>query len=145
MSQTDLYLAYARAFDAAYLAADWSQLLPYFSDDAHYRSYYGADIEATGPEKILKQFEADTDGFDRKFDERHMEFVGPPKERGGRVETRWKMTYVKTGAPDLELYGTETATFDGDKLALLEDAYEPETFRNFGEWLEKHGGFLRKS
>ena len=145
MSQTDLYLTYAQAFDDAYLAQDWSPLLPYFSDNAHYRSYYGADIEADGPGPILKLFEADTEAFDRKFDERHMEFVEPPKEVGGRVEARWKMTYIKKGAPDLELYGTETAQFEGDKLILLEDAYEPETFRTFGDWLETHGGFLRKS
>jgi hypothetical protein len=144
MSQTDRYMEYALAFDAAYLAQDWSQLLPYFADDARYCSYYGADIEANGPEKILKQFEADTEAFDRKFDERNMEFVAPPKEVGGRVESRWKMTYVKAGTPDLELYGTETATFNGDKLVLLEDAYSPETFRVFGEWLAKHGAFLRE-
>ena len=55
------------------------------------------------------------------------------------------MVYVKTGAPDLVLMGTEAATFAGDLIVLLEGAYAPDSFGEFGAWLGKYGEFLRKS
>jgi hypothetical protein len=139
------YREYAEAFEATYDDDDWSRLEPYFSKDVTFRSYYTADIKVAGREAVIEQLRADVEGFDRKFDERHLEFVGEPRQEGGRVAMQWKMTYVKAGAPDLVLLGTETATFAGDLIVLLEGAYAPDTFGEFGAWLGKYGEFLRKS
>lgn len=141
----DRYREYAAAFEATYIDDDWSRLEPYFAKDVTFRSYYTADIKVTGREAVVEQLRADVEAFDRRFDERHLEFVGEPRQEGNRVVLQWQMTYVKARAPDLVLLGTETATFSGDLIVLLEGAYAPETFGEFGAWLEKYGEFLRRS
>jgi SnoaL-like domain len=138
------YTAYAAAFEDAYANDDWSRIEPFFTEDATYRSYYGADLEVTGRGKVLQQLRSDAEKFDRKFDARHLEFFEGPRAEGDHVMSRWKMVYSKSGAPDLVLRGIERATFEGDRIALLEDEYEPETFGEFGAWLGKHGGFLHE-
>jgi len=140
----DRYRAYAEAFEATYLDDDWSRLERYFTKDVTFRSFYTADIMVVGRQAVIEQLRADVESFDRKFDERHLEFVGEPRAAGGRVAMQWKMTYAKAGAPDLVLLGTERATFAGDLIALLEGAYAPDTFGEFGAWLGKYGEFLRK-
>jgi hypothetical protein len=142
MSNADRFMQYAEAFEEAYLDEDWSRLEPFFAEDATYRSFYGADLEVTGRANVIEQLQSDTDAFDRKFDARHLEFAEGPVEAGERVSLVWKLTYAKANAPDLFLAGTETATFRGDRIVLLEGSYAPETFGEFGAWLGKYGGFL---
>jgi len=142
MGNADRFKEYAEAFEEAYLDDDWSRLERFFAEDATYRSFYGADLVVTGRKGVLEQFQADTNAFDRKFDARHLEFPVGPKEDRARVSMVWKLTYAKADAPDLVLVGTETATFRGDQIILLEGAYAPETFGEFGAWLGKYGGFL---
>ncbi|HEY5658984.1 MAG TPA: nuclear transport factor 2 family protein [Myxococcota bacterium] len=145
MHIVDRYREYAAAFEATYLDDDWSRLEQYFAKDVVFRSYYTADIKVVGREAVIEQLHSDVEAFDRKFDERHLEFLGEPRLTGDRVATDWKMTYVKVGAPDLVLLGTETATFAADLIVLLEGAYVPDTFGEFGAWLGKYGEFLRIS
>ena len=142
MNIVERFNEYAEAFEQTYGDDDWSRIAAYFTDDAIYRSYYGADLEVTGRDGVLEQFRADVGAFDRKFDSRRLEFEDGPREEDGRVLSRWKVTYSKAGLPDLVLSGTELAVFDGDRIALLEGAYAPETFGEFGAWLGKHGDFL---
>jgi len=142
VDHVDRYRAYAAAFEAAYASDDWSRIEPFFAEDATYRSYYGADLEVTGRDRVLAQLRSDAEKFERKFDVRQLEFFEGPRAEGDQVFARWKMVYSKSGAPDLVLRGVERATFAGDHIVLLEDEYEPETFGEFGAWLGKYGGFL---
>jgi hypothetical protein len=141
----DRYREYAEAFEETCVDDDWSRLERYFAKDMTFRSFYTADIKVVGRQAVIDQLRADVEAFDRKFDERHLEFVGEPREAASRVAMQWKATYAKAGAPDLVLFGTEAATFAGDLIVLLEGAYAPDTFGEFGAWLGKYGEFLRKS
>ena len=136
----DRFNQYTKALEQAYHDDDWSKLAPYFAANATYRSYYGGDIEVTGRNEILKQLRVDAESFDRKFDSRRVEYFDGPREERGGVFTMWKVTYSKKGVPDLVLVGKEIATFIGDEITLLEGHYLPETFDEFGAWLNQHGG-----
>lgn len=144
MGMIERFKQYATALEQAYADEDWSRLAPFFAKNAVFRSYYGADIEVTGRDAVVKQFREDAESFDRKFDARRVEYFDGPREERGRVFTRWKVTYRKAGAPELVLSGTEIATYIGDEITLLEGHYTPETFDEFGPWLAKHGSFLHQ-
>jgi hypothetical protein len=142
MGIVERFNEYAATLERAYQDDDWSLLAPYFAEDATYRSYYGADLEVTGRDAVVKQFNSDAESFDRKFDSRRVEYFDGPREERGGVFTMWKVTYSKEGAPDLVLTGTETAVYDGDEITLLEGHYLPETFGEFSSWLTQHGSFM---
>ena len=142
MGIVERFNEYAAALERSYLRGDWSLLAPYFAEDATYRSYYGADLEVTGRDAVVKQFCSDAESFDLKFDSRRVEYFDGPREERGGVFTRWKVTYTKEGVPDLVLTGTETAVYEGDEITLLEGHYLPETFGEFSSWLTQHGSFM---
>ncbi len=145
MGMIERFNEYTVVLEEAYLDGDWSRHGPYFAQNATYRSYYGADLEVTGRDAVLKQFRVDTDSFDRKFDSRRVEYFDGPREERGRVFTKWKVTYSKAGVPDLVLSGTEIATYIGDDITLLEGHYLPEIFGEFSAWLTRHGSFMHES
>jgi len=38
--------------------------------------------------------------------------------------------------------GSETANFEGDRIARLRDDFDPDSLKSMGEWMEKHGSLL---
>jgi hypothetical protein len=142
MGTIERFNEYKVTLERAYQEDNWSLLAPYFAEDATFRSYYGADLEVTGRDAVVKQFYADAESFDRKFDSRRVEYFDGPREERGGVFTMWRVTYSKEGAPDLVLTGTEIAVYNGDEITLLEGHYLPETFDEFGSWLTEHGSFM---
>jgi hypothetical protein len=145
MGIIERFKEYTTALEEAYHDDDWSRLAPYFAENAAYRSYYGGDIEVTGRDSVLKQFRADAESFDRKFDSRRVEYFDGPREARGGVFTMWRVTYSKAGVPDLVLTGNEIATYIGDEITLLEGHYLPEIFEAFNSWLTEHGSFMKAS
>jgi hypothetical protein len=143
MGMVERFKEYTAALEEAYHDDDWSRLAPYFAVNAIYRSYYGGEIEIAGRDRVLKQLRADGESFDRKFDSRKVEYFDGPREERGGVFTMWKVTYTKTGVPDLVLTGKENATYIGDEISLLEGHYLPEVFKEFGTWLNEHGSFMQ--
>jgi hypothetical protein len=55
----------------------------------------------------------------------------------------WKVTYTKDGCPDLVISGSETAVFEGDRIALLRDDFDSDTQAAMGVWMADHGAKLR--
>ena len=55
---------------------------------------------------------------------------------------KWTVTYTKSGAPDLAISGTETAIFEGDRIARLRDDFDPAAQKALGEWMAKHAAQL---
>jgi hypothetical protein len=144
MGMVERFKEYTVALEDAYHDDNWSRLVSYFAENATYRSYYGADLEVTGRDGVVKQFCAEAESFDRKFDSRRVEYFDGPREERGRVFTMWKVTYSKAGAPNLVLTGKEIATYLGDEITLLEGHYLPETFGEFSTWLTEHGSFMQE-
>jgi hypothetical protein len=145
MGMIERFVEYTKALEQAYQDDDWSKLAPYFADNAIYRSYYGGDIEVRGRDRVLKQFRADAESFDRKFDSRRVEYFDGPREARAGVFTMWRVTYSKAGVPDLVLTGKEIATYIGDEITLLEGHYLPEIFDQFSSWMTEHGSFMNTS
>jgi len=145
MGMVERFKEYTAALEEAYHDDDWSRLAPHFAENCTYRSYYGGDIEVTGRQGVLRQLRVDAESFDRKFDARKVEYFDGPREERGGVFTMWRVTYSKTGVPDLVLTGKEIATYIGDEITLLEGHYLPEVFEAFGTWLNEHGSFMQSS
>jgi len=38
--------------------------------------------------------------------------------------------------------GVETAVFEGDRIRLLRDEFDPEAQKRLGEWMAEHGSKL---
>jgi hypothetical protein len=134
----DRYLAYAEAFEESYKDDDWSRLQEYFTPDA----VYEGDPAARGRDAVLAKLKNGVDNFDRRMDSRNPDFQ-TPTVKGNTLTMKWRVTYTKKGLPDLAISGTETAEFQGDRIALLRDDFDPEAAKAMGEWMAKHAKTLQ--
>jgi len=137
MSIEERYRAYAAAFEESYEDNDWSRLEQYFTEDA----VYEGDPDAEGRAAVLAKLKNGVDSFDRRMDSRTPDFHSPSVE-GNTLTMQWTVTYTKSGAPDLEISGKETAIFEGDRIARLRDVFDPEAEKNLGQWMAAHGAKL---
>ena len=80
--------------------------------------------------------------FDRRFTSRALVPLEGPRERDGSVWVRGRADYTSPLAPDLSFVLEETAHFDGDRIARLEDAYEPEVVERLLEYAARYGQVL---
>jgi ketosteroid isomerase-like protein len=137
MSIKDRYRAYADAFEESYEDNDWSRIEQYFTEDA----IYEGEPDATGRDAVLAKLQGGVDAFDRRMDSRTPDFQTPSVE-GNTLTMSWTVNYTKAGAPDLSISGVETAIFEGDRIKLLRDTFDPEAQKRMGEWMAKHGAKL---
>jgi hypothetical protein len=138
MGIQDRYLAYADAFEETYVDDDWSRIEPFFTEGA----VYEGPPDATGRAALLAKLKGGIDAFDRRMDSRRVDFETPTVD-GNAVTVAWKATYTKTGRPDLKIFGTETAIFEGDRIACLRDDFAPEAQKAMAEWMAAPGSALR--
>ncbi len=138
MGIEDRFAAYYDAFEESYEDDDWSRIEPYFTEDAAYEA--GPD-DARGRDAVLAKLEGSVGSFDRKMDTRTPIFQTPTVE-GDTLTVRWEVQYTKAGCPDLTISGTETAVFEGDRIKLLRDDFDPEAQKAMGEWMAAHGSKL---
>ena len=137
MGIAERYQAYADAFEESYVDDDWTRIEQYFTED----SVYEGDPDAEGRDAVLAKLKGGVDSFDRKMDSRTPDFQTPVAS-GNEVTVKWTVVYTKAGAPDLAIRGSETAFFEGDRIARLRDDFDPESLKNMGEWMAKHGNLL---
>ena len=139
MSILDRYRAYADAFEESYVDDDWSRIEPYFTENAVYE---GEPEDARGREAVLAKLKNGVDNFDRRMDSRSPDFQTPTVE-GDTLTMKWTVTYTKAGLPDLVIAGVETAVFEGDRIALLRDTFDPAAQKRFEQWMTQHGAALQ--
>ena len=72
------------------------------------------------------------------MDERVLTFDEPEME-GNRLRVGWRIRYSKAGLPDLVIDGVETAVFEGERIAMLRDDFEPEAEATLQAWLAENG------
>ena len=65
-----------------------------------------------------------------------------PSVDGNTLTMKWQVTYTKSGAPDLVISGVETAIFEGDRIGLLRDEFDPEAQKGMEQWMAKNGAKL---
>jgi ketosteroid isomerase-like protein len=137
MSIQDRYRAYADAFEESFVDDDWSRIEAYFTEDA----VYEGDPDARGRDAVLAKLKNGVDNFDRRMDSRTPDFQTPTVQ-GDTLTMKWKVTYTKEGLPDLAISGVETAIFEGDRIKLLRDTFDPEAQKALEQWMAKHGASL---
>ena len=133
MSITERYQAYADAFELSYEDDDWSRIEQFFTEDA----VYEGDPDARGRDAVLAKLKGGVDAFDRTMDSRTPDFQAPSVD-GNSLTMKWQVTYTKAGAEDLVITGSETAVFEGDRIALLRDDFDPDAQKALGEWMAKY-------
>ena len=138
MSIAERYQAYAQAFEESYEDDDWSRIEQYFTEDA----IYEGDPDARGREAVLAKLKAGVDAFDRNMDSRTPDFQTPTVQ-GNTLTMSWRVTYTKAGAPDLVISGKEEAIFEGDRIKVLRDIFDPEAQKGMEEWMAQHGAKLQ--
>jgi hypothetical protein len=145
MGKIDRYLAYAAAFEEAYVSDDWEKLEMFFTDDAVYAfiapAPFGGKYE--GRAAVLAQFKNSVNGLDRRFDSRTVEVLEGPSEKEGEVWIRWAATYTLAGAPDCRMEGEERAVFAGDRIRRLEDSLADAEARRVGAYFAQYGAKLK--
>jgi hypothetical protein len=138
MSILDRYRAYADAFEESLVDDDWARIEPYFTEAA----VYEGDPDARGRDAVLAKLKGGVDAFDRRMDSRTPDFQTPSVD-GDTLTMKWKVTYTKAGRPDLVISGIETAIFEGDRIALLRDTFDPAAEKAMGQWMAEHGAALQ--
>jgi hypothetical protein len=138
MGIQERYLAYADDFEKSYADDDWTRLEGYFSPDA----VYEGDPPARGRAAVLAKLKNGVDNFDRRMDSRTPDFQAPSVQ-GNTLRMKWSVTYTKKGLPDLTISGVEIAEFDGDRIRLLRDDFDPHALKAMGDWMAKHGKALQ--
>jgi hypothetical protein len=138
MGILDRYLAYADAFEESFVDDDWSRIEPFFTESA----VYEGEPDAQGRAAVIAKLKGGVDAFDRRMDSRRIEFEKPTTD-GDTLVVRWKGTYTKKGRPDLVISGTETAIFEGDRIARLRDTFDAGAQKAMGEWMAAHGSALQ--
>ena len=93
-----------------------------------------------GRRQVLDHLRASLDELDRRFDARRVEPVGELQAGEESFEIGWRSNYEKAGCPDLVFEGLERATFEADKITLLEDIVEEGADRRIQEYLERYLG-----
>lgn len=139
MTIAERWQAYADAFEESLEDDDWSRIEPYFTEDASYES---GPEPAKGRDAVLAKLKGGVDAFDRRMDSRTPTFEEPQQD-GSQVTVRWKVAYTKEGVPDLVIFGTEVAEFQGDRICKLSDEFDPEAMAGFEKWMAAHGGLLQ--
>ncbi|HEY8155619.1 MAG TPA: nuclear transport factor 2 family protein [Myxococcota bacterium] len=141
MSKIARFAAYAAAFEKSYASDDWSHVEPFFTEDAVYEidlePPIGARLE--GRDAILAYFKQVVDRFDRRFESRELALLEGPKEEGDSVWIRGTATYRAAGVPAFVLELKEIVTFEGDRIRLLEDEYQPAMQRSLAAYLKEYG------
>ena len=137
MSILERYQAYAEAFEQSYEDDDWGRIAEFFTEQA----VYEGDPNAHGRDAVLAKLKAGVDSFDRRMDSRTPDFQ-TPSVKGHTLEMKWKVTYTKADLPDLVISGREVAVFDGDRIALLKDIFDPEAQQALEKWMGEHGAAL---
>ena len=114
---------------------------PFFTEDAVYEvpldPPMGGRFE--GRPAILAYFKMVLDRFDRRFESREIAVLEGPTEEGDSVWIRGSATYRAAGVPEFVLELEETVHFDGDRIRLLEDRYEPAMKQGIAAYLKEHG------
>ena len=140
MNIAAIYVDYASAFEETYEDNNWARLEKYFDVDAVYAPGDGTEIK--GRENILQHLRTSLDGMDRRFDSRKLEMPSDPEVTGDQTSVQWKISYQKSGIPDLSFGGLEIATFKGDLISKLEDRLDDGVPAALQGWMEKHGASL---
>lgn len=141
----DRFIAYAVAFEEAVKSDDWSQVEPFFTENAVYETDGGPPFggKREGRAAILAFFKQSLDEFDRRFDSREGDLLEGPTEKDGAIWIKWAATYRVADAPELRIEGEERAYYDGDQIRRLDDYIPADVSEGIATFMDAHGSKLK--
>lgn len=138
------FAEYAAAFERVYASDDWSQLEPYFTEDAEYLMV-GSQAFAgrhSGRDAAFAALKRSVDSLDRRFQKREVQLLEGPALVEGAVWFRWRASYRSEGVPELVIDGEERVEFEGDRIRRLTDRFPLETGSIFEHWMSHYANRL---
>ncbi len=140
MSQLARFAEYADAFERTLADDNWQRLVQYFTPDAVYAPGDGTEI--AGRDNVLAHLQDSVNALDRRFDSRAFADTPPPTEDGNVVTLIWALEFGKAGVPGLAISGTEQLTWDGDRIARMQDVFDAGVAERLASWMATHGHAL---
>lgn len=136
MDLLEIFRAYEADFEKTFRDDRWSRLNRYFTEDAVYETYGSAGRRTEGRDAIFRRLRLELDAFDRRCKWRRIQTVGAIEVDGNRLLRNWVVVFHIDGAADLMIEGSERMTFDGDRIALLEEEPSETAERHLLAWME---------
>lgn len=145
MSVIEPWKAWYAAFEQSALDDQWDRLASFLTEDAQYRvSGVPFACAIKGRDAIIAGFAKSFRGFDRKFDRRTHMVVGSRVHEPHHIEAAIWGIYEKAGLPTLAFSATGHWHFDGDRIGLMVDVYDPTRLDSQAAfaWLASYGETL---
>ena len=136
MKLLELFKAYEADFEKTYADDHWQRLECYFTEDAIYQTYGAAGRRTKGREKVFRQLQKEFDALPRRCKWRRVVTTSGPEVDENRVLRSWVITFHIDGAADLMIEGSERITFDGDRIAMLEEEPSETAERHLMAWMK---------
>lgn len=136
MKLLDIFQAYVADFEKTVADNRWSRLEPYFTEGAIYQTYGNSGRRTVGRAAIFKRLGRELDAFDRRCNWRRVTTTSGPEVDENRVLRSWVVTFHIDGAADLMIEGSERLTFDGDRIAILEEEPSESAERHLLAWMK---------
>ena len=141
MNDLRLFAEYAAKFEEVYISDDWSQLEPFFHENAVYEMLGEAQL-LEGRDAVFAGLKRSLDNSDRRFEKRELRLLAGPEIRDGAVWFGWRATYRSGELPPMVLEGEETLRFTDGRISHMRDTCPEEVITHFGAWMEEHGDKL---
>ena len=132
----DVFKAYEADFEKTYADDKWSRLDRYFTENAIYQTYGAAGRRTKGREKVFRRLQRELDALPRRCKWRRVVTTSGPEVDENRVLRSWVATFHIDGAADLMIEGSERITFDGDRIAMLEEEPSETAERHLMAWMK---------
>ncbi len=136
MDLVELFRAYEADFEKTVADDRWSRLERYFTEDAVYETYGRAGRRTEGRAAIFERLRRELDAFDRRCTWRRVRTIGKIEVDGNRVLRNWCVTFHIDGAADLLIEGSERLTYEGDRIAMLEEEPSETAERHLIAWMK---------
>jgi len=89
-----------------------------------------------GRDAIFRRLRRELDALDRRCKWRRVTTVGGLEVDGNRVLRNWVVTFHIDGATDLMIEGSERITFEGERIAVLEEEPSESAERHLLAWMK---------
>ena len=131
-----MFDAYVADFEKTVKDDKWSRLERYFTEDAVYQTYGDTGRRTQGRAAIFERLRRELDAFDRRCQWRRVSTTGGPDVDEGRVLRNWLATFHIEGAADLMIEGSERITYQGGRIAMLEEEPSSTAERRLLAWIK---------
>jgi len=140
------FIAYASAFESAYVSDDWANVGECLAEDAVYRVPFPSPLGGVfhGRAEIVDYLRRILNGLDRRFESRSPELLSLSQsgDLGERIQIRGRVTYTHPSVPPLVFELDEVAVFAGDEMVSLEDIYDAENKKRILDYIGAHSDTL---